>query len=208
MRQSSLITALLAVLALGVATGAKAADRLKPCRNERPQPYDARVDELLRKAVPEEAVWTLRVMPSFSPEWGVRGIREGDEYRIVVVQFESSLWAASYVETGPGQFKFDPSIADARAIVTERKLSAQVFQHLEAEIRHEIEAAESNDDFDFVMHGVSFHLRTASGGCAETTDFSHRTQAGRLMRIFLELCGRPSEKKLLRMLDRLQRQRP
>jgi len=201
----TLAAVMLAVASLG---SVHAADHLIPC-TELLSDYYTRVQTVMSQAAPGEALWKVTVFPQRGGkgEWSVRATRLDDGYALTVVRFDRSLWDASWSTTPDNQFKRDSSAARVEPSTTTRKISARLFNELDAQIRAAIENAgpEDNSLDDIVgMHNPEFRFE-AAGSCANTR-LSHRdSQIDRLINIVLMLCNPPKEEKILRKLHQTER---
>jgi hypothetical protein len=201
MRARKLLCALLKAATLCIAPHAYAADHFTPC-TDGVNEYYARVETLIRRAAPGNALWKVTVFPSFREEWGIRATQRGDDYELTVVRFDRSIWNSGWVKTGRNEMKHDASIARARAQTTTHKISAHLFNELDAQIRRSIAAARPNDEL--ILDGVIFRFEVAGSGCGEARSFDRETRAGMLALIALQLCNPSDEGEIFRMLDEIK----
>jgi len=183
-----------------------AADHLTPC-TDLLSDYYTRVATLMSQAANADALWTVTVFPSRGQaEWSVRAIRLDDGYALRVVQFDRSLWNASWSVTPDNKFKRDPSTAQAETRALTRKISPRLFTELEAQIRQALQTARpyENPWDNIVLDNPEVRFEAPGSMCAHTYHFDADTRIGKLVGVVLRLCKPPDERKLLRMLKNFE----
>jgi hypothetical protein len=206
---TKLLAALLTAAPLFFATNAVAAENLAPCTHFGDEYYEL-VEARIHRAAPGDTLWQATVYtPSTQAEWGVRAIRMADDYELMVVRLDRSLWSTGWAKTGRNEFKRDLSKSPAQPRVTTYKISARLFTGLESAIRRSIEAAripaETSLADSLNLHGVLFRFEVAGSGCGETRPLDWgETEAGKLAAIVLALCNPSDENRIFHMLDELR----
>lgn len=206
---TKLLAALLTAAPFFLATNATAAENLAPC-TDFGDDYYGQVEARIRRAVPGDTLWQATVYPpSTQPEWGIRVIRIADDYELMVVRLDRSLWGTGWVKTGRNEFKRDLSKSPAQPRVTSYKISARLFTKLDSAIRRSIEnariPAETSLADSLNLHGVLFRFEVAGSGCGETRPLDWgETEAGKLAAIVLALCNPSDENRIFHLLDELQ----
>jgi hypothetical protein len=206
---TKLLAALLTAAPLFIATNATAAEHLAPCTHVGDEYYGL-VEARIHRAVPGDTLWQATVYPSSTQaEWGIRAIRMADDYELMVVRFDRSLWSTGWAKTGRSEFKRDLSSSPAQPRVTRYKISARLFTELEAAIRRSIQAArvpaEPNLADSLNLHGVLFRFEVAGSGCGEARPLDWgETEAGKLAAIILALCNPSDENRIFHLLNELQ----
>ena len=206
---TKLLAALLTAAPLLIATNATAAENLAPCTHLGDEYYGL-VEARIRRAAPGDTLWQATVYPSSTQaEWGVRAIRMADDYELMVVRLDRSLWSTGWAKTGRKEFKRDLSSSPAQPRATTYKISARLFTGLESAIRRSIQAAripaETNLADSLNLHGVLFRFEVAGLGCGETRPLDwDKTEAGKLAAIVLALCNPSDENRIFHLLDELQ----
>ena len=213
MYPTKLLAGLLMAAPFFIATNATAAENLAPCTHLGDEYYSL-IEARIRRAALGDTLWQATVYPpSTQPEWGIRAIRMADDYELMVVRFDRSLWSTGWAKTGRNEFKRDLSNSPAQPRVTQYKISARLFTELESAIRRSIKAAripaETNLADVLNLHGVLFRFEVAGSGCGETRPLDWgETEAGKLAAIVLALCNPPDENRIFHMLDELQDANP
>jgi hypothetical protein len=206
---TKLLATLLMAAPFLIATNATAAEHLAPCTDLGDEYYGL-VEARIRRAAPDDTLWQATVYPpSTQPEWGIRAIRVADDYVLIVVRLDRSLWGTGWAKTGRNEFKRDLSKSPAQPRATTYKISARLFTELDSAIRRSIQAAripaETSLADSINLHGVLFRFEVAGSGCGETRPLDWgETEAGKLAAIVLALCNPSDENRIFHLLDELQ----
>jgi hypothetical protein len=157
---------------------------LQPC-STRPDEYRELLHSELRRQVPETAIVTFLVIPSFRPEYGLVITQGSADAQVTVVQFVESVWAGSWEKrTTPGPISQDFS----RSRVKTKNYRLPISNDLTVLLK-EILASKTSytDEPVYGLDGVTYIFSTANGKCGETWSPTKTTRDRLLVETFEKL---------------------